>query len=117
MLTTVLLLDDDCLSLEFMKIYLEGEGFDVCTATTCAEAREVFGQRKPQVVVSDVELQDGSGIDFASYAKCFGNVKVILASGYSAEYLSRNGLNVDTLDGILTKPLDLANLKAAVQLS
>ncbi len=111
----VLLLDDDRLSLEFMRLYLEGEGVEVYTAVSCAEARAAFKKHKPEVVVVDVELQDGSGLDFAKFARDWGVSRVVLASGHSPEHLNDQGLtDPSLLDEILTKPLQLTQLKAAV---
>lgn len=114
MVKKVLLLDDDLLSLEFMRIFLEEEGFQVQTANSCAEATDIFHKFNPGVVVVDVELSDESGVDFANYVKDLGGVKVILASGHSREFLGDWGLNSALLDGILTKPLELSNLRNAV---
>jgi DNA-binding response OmpR family regulator len=110
----VLLLDDDNLSLEFMRIFLESEGATIKAATTCSEAREFFEAFTPDVVVVDVELEDGSGIDFAKYVKSKSNVRVILASGHSVEHIRESGVAPEIIDVILTKPIELQDLKLAI---
>ena len=110
----ILLLDDDLLSLEFMRIFLEEKGFQVYTANTCRSAREIFLSKKPSIVVIDVELNNESGVEFANYVQGVSDVKVILASGHSPEFLSNFGLSSALLDGMLTKPLELSNLIDAV---
>jgi DNA-binding response OmpR family regulator len=110
----ILLLDDDCLSVEFMRIFLEDEGYIVYKAHSCAEARSAFLAHEPDLAIIDYELLDGSGIDFAKYAHSIRNVKIILASGYSNEHLNDIGINTALFSMILIKPIDLTKLKNIV---
>jgi DNA-binding response OmpR family regulator len=114
---SILVLDDDQLSVEFIKLFLEGEGFSVFSAFSCSQARAQFEEHLPEVVVVDLELEDGSGIDFAKFAKESNNARVILASGHGQEHLKNIGADLSVLDVILTKPIELSDLKEAVAAS
>lgn len=63
---TVLLVDDHELIRQGLRRALERNGFQVVSeAGTVAEARRQIGLNRPQVVVTDVSLPDGTGIDLA----------------------------------------------------
>lgn len=66
MTTTVLLVDDHELIRQGLRRALERNGFRVVAeAGTVADARRQVGLTRPQVVVTDVNLPDGTGIDLA----------------------------------------------------
>lgn len=66
MTTTVLLVDDHELIRQGLRRALERNGFQVVAeAGTLVEARRLAGLTRPQVVVTDVNLPDGTGIDLA----------------------------------------------------
>lgn len=110
----ILVLDDDQLSVEFMKIFLEGEGYTVLSAYSCMQARTLFEEHKPEVLVIDLELEDGSGIDFARSVKQANNARVILVSGHCKSNLESLGADTSVLDLILTKPIELSDLRDAI---
>jgi DNA-binding response OmpR family regulator len=48
----------------FNKPLLEGKGFIVRQAETLAGAREIIGRELPALIILDVHLPDGNGLDF-----------------------------------------------------
>ncbi len=65
----ILVVDDDPALLEMMRMSLSKEGFDVESAASCAEARRFIGNQSFEVVVSDIYLGDGTGIEVLNAAK------------------------------------------------
>lgn len=57
----LLLVDDDREILEALKTVVNLEVFQVFTATGVKEARELFGSRMFDVVVTDYQMGDGTG--------------------------------------------------------
>jgi len=60
---TVLVVDDDPQALEFARSTLEQYGASVMIASSVSEARDRFTRFAPNVIVSDLRMPDGDGID------------------------------------------------------
>jgi DNA-binding NarL/FixJ family response regulator len=60
---TILLLEDDPPTLWRLQDALVKAGFDVAAAATLAEARASFAERVPKVLLTDLQLPDGHGVD------------------------------------------------------
>jgi CheY-like chemotaxis protein len=61
--TTVLVVDDQADVRETLEAFFAMFGMNVTTAASGNEAYDLFRQRRPQVVVSDIWMPDGNGID------------------------------------------------------
>ncbi len=60
---SVLVVDDDPQDLEFARATLEQFGASVIIASSVQEARERFARDSPQVILSDLRMADGDGIE------------------------------------------------------
>lgn len=60
---TILLVEDDPPTLWRLQDALAKAGFDVAAAATLAEARTSLAGRVPQVLLTDLQLPDGHGVD------------------------------------------------------
>ncbi|MCL1834807.1 MAG: response regulator transcription factor [Oscillospiraceae bacterium] len=60
----VLLIEDNAVILDMNTKVLEKDGYNVLTAETLAAAREVLSLESPDVIVLDIMLPDGDGVDF-----------------------------------------------------
>jgi DNA-binding response OmpR family regulator len=65
----ILVVDDDELLQELVKIALEGEGYDVIQALTGGEMRQHIETFKPDLIVLDVLLPDADGRDLLAALK------------------------------------------------
>jgi len=61
--STVLVVDDEPRILEFLADNLRADDFTVLTAASGAQALELLGRSRPDVVLLDVVLPDMSGYD------------------------------------------------------
>ena len=61
----VLLVEDEPVLAEIVQECLQSRGFEVVHADTVAGAKAVYYNNKPDIIVLDVMLPDGSGFDFA----------------------------------------------------
>ncbi len=103
------LVDDEIGSLEAMAELIERDGFSVVRATSLSEARGHLEQGPtPDVVITDLVLPDGSGIDLIEAA---GSAPVVLMTGHASVETAIDALRAGAID-YLTKPVDLARLKA-----
>lgn len=65
----VLVVDDDELLQELVKIALEGEGFAVAQAFTGAEMRTQLARARPDLIVLDLALPDADGRELLAALK------------------------------------------------
>ncbi len=63
----ILIVDDDALSRIFVREALEQVGFEVCEASTGAQALEQFALRRPDLIIMDVMIPEMDG--FATCAQ------------------------------------------------
>jgi DNA-binding NtrC family response regulator len=104
-----LLVDDEASSLAALAELIDREGFRTSTATTLAEARERFVDAAPAVVLIDLMLPDGSGMELVELAAGVG-AQVVLITGHASVETAVDALRRGATD-YLTKPVDLARLK------
>ena len=64
-----LVVDDDLDSAETLALLIADEGFTVATAGNLRDARRQIALQEPDVVLADIVLPDGSGMDLVDDAK------------------------------------------------
>ena len=105
-----LLVDDDANSLRALAELIEHEGFSTTTATTLAEAQAQLDEAPVDVVLTDLVLPDGSGLELVEGAAGVG-AQVVLITGHASVETAVEALRRGATD-YLTKPVDLGRLKA-----
>lgn len=88
----VLIVDDGNLNLSRLKraIIKEHGEMDIITARSCSEAEALFDTMKPEIVILDIALPDGSGISLLrKFREKSKSVKIIIWTSYaSSEFRS-----------------------------
>lgn len=112
--TVILLVEDEESYLEALHIGLVGEGFVVQAAETLEEARRLFAEDRPDLVLLDVMLPDGSGIDLCREINAASDVPVIMVSARTDEVDVVLGLEFGAADYV-TKPYRLRELVARMR--
>jgi DNA-binding response OmpR family regulator len=80
----VLLVEDHPDTLRFLARLLRMQGFSVREAATCAEARAAVERDPCHVLVCDVALPDGSGLDLMRELRGRGlDIRGVAVSGYA----------------------------------
>lgn len=107
----LLLLEDDTALGRGIQLALQGQEAQVTLVNTLAQAREALGKGRFDLLLLDVNLPDGSGLELLRQVR--GQVPVIL--------LTANDLETDIVTGLesgaedyITKPFSLAVLRARV---
>jgi len=111
----ILLAEDDHLSAEFIRIALSDEGHDVLAVHSLNDAMTSYADYGPSIVITDIQLGDGSGMNLAKTAKLNGVRTVIGISGFDKAHLIADGNDISHFDQILTKPLELTDLISLVR--
>lgn len=105
----ILVVDDDPMTARFLQIFLNQEGYEVCTAGTCFEAKRVADREKPKVVITDLSLPDGLGTELVHHLKDRRPIIAISVSGYSASQFE-GSVEKSIFDAEFSKPLDATSL-------
>jgi PAS domain S-box-containing protein len=118
MTNTVLNVDDHYPGRYARSRVLRSAGFEVLEATTGAQALELATNRKPQLVLLDVNLPDMTGYEVCRQIKAGGATSHILVVHVSATFVQgadqKRGLEGGA-DGYLAEPVDPEVLIATVQ--
>jgi len=111
----VLVVDDAPAFVTLMTTALAGEGFELLTATTLTEARDaVRGGRRPDLVLLDLLLPDGNGLELLPDLKRLPGTAVLVVSGKGEELDRELALSAGA-DGYIVKPFAIQSFRAQVR--
>ena len=110
MVPRALIIEDDAPSLDALTALVSAEGFVTAGARSVAEARQRLADELVDVVLSDLLLPDGSGLDLLDEAAAQG-AGMVLMTGHASVDTAVEALRRG-VDDYLTKPLDLGRLRA-----
>ena len=108
-----LFVDDDADFIEGVSEVASQEGFAARGARSLEEARARLASEPADLVVVDLVLPDGNGIELLRELKATSTTDVVLVSGMATVDSAIEALRLGALD-YLTKPLDNGRLKAVL---
>ncbi|WP_108659644.1 response regulator [Acuticoccus kandeliae] len=113
--TQVLVVDDDHEINKLVTRYLQDQGFRVVRAQKCAEVREKIATNKIDIIVLDVMLPDGSGLDLCRDLRASRtNIPIILLTALRDDVDRIIGLEIGA-DDYLGKPFNPRELVARIR--
>lgn len=107
----VLIVDDDSDTRELLAEIISAEGCSTACADSLRAARKQIARQRPDVVLTDLTLPDGNGIDFFNDADCHAGTEIVLITGHASVETAVEALRLGAAD-YLTKPVNLRRLKA-----
>ena len=110
----VLLIEDEKQIRRFVRVAIEEEGCQVSEAETMAQGLVEAGLRKPDLLILDLGLPDGNGIDLIRDLRGWSDVPVLILSARSQENDKIGALDAGA-DDYLTKPFSVGELRARVR--
>jgi two-component system response regulator PilR (NtrC family) len=111
----LLIVDDEASLRDFLSIVFEAEGWRVDTAASLADARAAVQKKEPDVVLCDLMLPDGSGIDYLKDVKAANpSIAFIMITAYTSTKSAVEALKAGAVDYI-AKPFDVEELKIIVR--
>ena len=113
---TVLVVDDEFLIAEGLRLQVEDMGLEVCaTAASADEAIALAQAHRPMIVLMDMRLQgDKDGVDAALAIHDTIGAKVIFVTG-SREPSTMARIQLDHPSAVLFKPVADHQLRAAIE--
>jgi len=110
----VLVVEDEAEIRRFVRMALEREGFDVYEADGVQRGLIEAGTRHPDLVILDLGLPDGDGVDLIRDLRAWSDVPVLVLSARTSEEDKIGALDAGA-DDYLVKPFSAGELLARVR--
>ncbi len=110
----IVVIEDEANIRRFIKLALESEGFQVFDVDSLKRGLVEASTRCPDLVVLDLGLPNGDGIDFIRDLRTWSETPVIVVSARRAEIDKVTALDAGA-DDYLTKPFGAAELLARIR--
>lgn len=111
--TTILIVDDEEIIRELCARALRE--YRVLQAATCEEALQLYKKGHVDLVLTDIMMPGGSGIDLLKQIKTLDpNAAVVIMTGFVNKEIILDALKEDA-DDFINKPLNLLQLKTSIE--
>lgn len=113
--STILLVEDDDNIAQFMRLSLLKHGYQIVRVATIAEATDILSRSRPGLILLDLNLPDGNGLDILQYLKeQFPDVAVpvIVTTGVACDKVS---LTYPVVLDCFFKPFEMSLLLKSVE--
>ena len=112
-MTHALIVDDDVDSALSLKALIAAEQLSVAVAHTLRDARRQIALQQPDIVLLDLQLPDGSGMELFADADLLANSEVVLITGHASLETSIEALRLGAADYIV-KPIKPRQLQGVL---
>ena len=111
----IFLLEDDAFLREGLSEMLQKEGYITKCASTCGEAKVLLSGSRFNLIIFDVMLPDGSGLDLCTeIRKADTNIPILFLTASDDEIQIVRGLDAGA-DDYVTKPFKLQELLSRIR--
>lgn len=108
-----LIVDDDVDSATTLRELVAGDRFTVAVAHTLRDARRQIALQQPDLVLLDLRLPDGSGMDLFADPQLVANSEIVLITGHASLDTSIEALRLGAAD-YLVKPIVMRQLEGVL---
>ncbi len=111
----ILIVDDEKGMRDLLSIMLKNDGYRVDSAESATRARELISRGSYDLVISDISMPDGSGVDVLRTAReTQPDCIVILITAYASTESAIEALKLGAYDYII-KPFDVEELRIVLK--
>jgi two-component system KDP operon response regulator KdpE len=110
----ILIVEDEAEIRRFVRMSLSAEGFEVMEADGVQRGLIEAGTRRPDLVVLDLGLPDGDGVELIRDLRAWSDMPVLVLSARTTEADKINALDAGA-DDYLVKPFSAGELLARVR--
>lgn len=115
-MTVVLVVEDDPQLRRFLRAALTANDYGIVEATSCAEALQLAPSHNPGLVLLDLGLPDGDGLEVTRRLREWSRAPIIVLSARGREEDKVKALD-NGADDYLTKPFGTAELLARMRVA
>jgi len=111
----ILIVEDEAIIAQFLKMELEDEGFEVCKFVPSGEEAIIEAQKlNPDLILMDIHLSEEiDGIEAALKIIEYKSIPIIFMTGYSESNIFIRAQEVNPA-AYLHKPIEIYNLKPII---
>lgn len=110
MSSSILIIEDEPNLGHTLRDYLLNKDYDVQLASSVSEGRNSIKYKAPEIILMDINLPDGNGVDFAEEVLSSSpDTAIIFLSAQNDPQIRLKGFELGALD-YLTKPFELKEL-------
>lgn len=109
----ILVLEDDESLNRGISLKLSKEGYEVLSAAGVSEAKSLYSENEVALVISDITMEDGNGLEFCRQLRKESSVYLIFLTALDQEVDIVNGYDAGA-DDYITKPFSLMVLISKV---
>lgn len=109
--TTILVADDESLTLKMLTYRLQKEGFDVVSAQNGKEAMDAIAHRRPNLILTDLMMPFFTGLEILAHVKqqVDASIPVVILTSMGQEPYLRQAFELG-VDGYCEKPVNPSEL-------
>jgi two-component system KDP operon response regulator KdpE len=112
----LLIVEDEPQMLTFLRPSLAAQGFKIMEAGTVAEGLRAARTHSPELILLDLGLPDGDGVDFTRRFRRWSKVPIIVISARRFDEEKVEALDAGA-DDYLTKPFAITELLARIRVA
>jgi len=113
-MTKVLIIEDDLIFGEMLRLYLTGEQYDVMHAQTAKDGLELLRSAGPDIILLDLMLPDADGSDLCVTLRESTAIPIIVVS-MKSEVNEKIKVLMAGADDYLCKPFSMQELRARIE--
>jgi DNA-binding NtrC family response regulator len=111
----ICVVDDEQIVCERLQPMLEKSGFKVETFTDSATALKRLSEKKFDILITDIKMEQPDGIELLRYAKTHSpETRVIIITGFATAETAREAMKSGAVD-FIAKPFRLSQLNDLVR--
>lgn len=111
---SILVVDDDPQTLRHVRDALSGTGYSVMVTGDAVEALQIARASRPDLVILDLVLPDGDGIELMQEMKAIADLPVIFLSAYGQDQVIAQAFEAGAADYV-SKPFSSTELVARIR--
>jgi two-component system, cell cycle response regulator DivK len=114
---SILIVDDNVVTLKLARLLLAGLGYRVLTAATAEEAWEILRSNRPDLVLTDIQLPGMNGLELTSRIKSHAetrDIRVVALAAFANSSEEAEALRAGC-EGFIPKPVDAHTLGSRVR--
>jgi two-component system cell cycle response regulator DivK len=111
---SILIVDDDQMSVLLVRAVLSGEGYDLRSAFNADEALNVLDTFRPSLILMDIQLPGKSGLELTRQLRAnpeMNDASIVAVTAYGGKDDEEDCLNAGC-DGYILKPIDTSTFPA-----
>ena len=113
----ILIVDDNPSNTKLLAFLLQSKGYDVRTAANADEALSSIAERRPRLILMDIQLPGTDGLTLTRRLKAdpaTKDISIIAATAYAMKG-DEERARAAGCDGYLTKPIDTRKLPLDIE--